>query len=107
MSDTSKVLSEVKLPSEALSCPLCDTHYDLSSHQPKILPCFHTFCGECLEKELSKGDTLSCPNCRRVTPVPPGRARGFSSNFALMTLLEIGRAVQQECRDRSRMPSSA
>eukprot|EP00456_Euglypha_rotunda_P043283 TRINITY_DN3387_c0_g2_i3.p2 TRINITY_DN3387_c0_g2~~TRINITY_DN3387_c0_g2_i3.p2 ORF type:complete len:132 (-),score=19.42 TRINITY_DN3387_c0_g2_i3:11-406(-) len=39
-----------------------------------------------------------------VAPVVPG----FSANVTVADLLaEIGRAVQQECRDRSRMPSSA
>eukprot|EP00456_Euglypha_rotunda_P051356 TRINITY_DN4149_c0_g1_i6.p1 TRINITY_DN4149_c0_g1~~TRINITY_DN4149_c0_g1_i6.p1 ORF type:complete len:138 (-),score=17.86 TRINITY_DN4149_c0_g1_i6:20-433(-) len=33
---------------------------------------------------------------------------GFKKNIVLNgSILEIGRAVQQECRDRSRMPSSA
>src|SRR5438045_7504511 len=31
----------------------------------------------------------------------------FESHFASRQSVEIGRAVQQECRDRSRMPSSA
>eukprot|EP00456_Euglypha_rotunda_P028660 TRINITY_DN22629_c0_g1_i7.p1 TRINITY_DN22629_c0_g1~~TRINITY_DN22629_c0_g1_i7.p1 ORF type:complete len:141 (-),score=7.64 TRINITY_DN22629_c0_g1_i7:11-388(-) len=31
----------------------------------------------------------------------------FGCYSTLLTVLEIGRAVQQECRDRSRMPSSA
>src|SRR5437762_13945620 len=35
------------------------------------------------------------------------KERGLLSDFLLTYLAKIGRAVQQECRDRSRMPSSA
>eukprot|EP00456_Euglypha_rotunda_P033660 TRINITY_DN259_c0_g1_i2.p1 TRINITY_DN259_c0_g1~~TRINITY_DN259_c0_g1_i2.p1 ORF type:complete len:244 (-),score=62.06 TRINITY_DN259_c0_g1_i2:20-646(-) len=42
------------------------------------------------------GRLLACISSR---PGQSGRADGY--------ILEIGRAVQQECRDRSRMPSSA
>src|SRR5204862_8265328 len=44
-----------------------------------------------------------CLNCLEAVKKPPPVA------FKVMCLLpiKIGRAVQQECRDRSRMPSSA
>eukprot|EP00456_Euglypha_rotunda_P094021 TRINITY_DN9952_c0_g1_i8.p2 TRINITY_DN9952_c0_g1~~TRINITY_DN9952_c0_g1_i8.p2 ORF type:complete len:121 (-),score=29.94 TRINITY_DN9952_c0_g1_i8:34-366(-) len=47
-------------------------------------------------------------NPSRAVATPDG-SRLFVSNMdtASVSVIEIGRAVQQECRDRSRMPSSA
>lgn len=47
---------------EKLTCPLCERLY----RQPKTLPCFHSFCFDCL-KELQRGtklfQKLRCPVC--------------------------------------------
>eukprot|EP00456_Euglypha_rotunda_P031682 TRINITY_DN24634_c0_g1_i2.p1 TRINITY_DN24634_c0_g1~~TRINITY_DN24634_c0_g1_i2.p1 ORF type:complete len:153 (+),score=19.07 TRINITY_DN24634_c0_g1_i2:12-470(+) len=42
-----------------------------------------------------------------VGQVDAGDAHALHIRFQITTMFEIGRAVQQECRDRSRMPSSA
>ena len=47
----------------AVTCEKCDEHYK----DPRMLPCLHTFCLACLEKELGtqeSRDTLHCPNCK-------------------------------------------
>ena len=40
------------------TCSECDEYYK----DPCMLPCLHTFCLQCLEKQESQ-DTLHCPNC--------------------------------------------
>src|SRR5690554_6136841 len=45
--------------------------------------------------------------CRLDTPIIFIEARINLSRFVVTGCAEIGRAVQQECRDRDRMPSSA
>ncbi|XP_050418104.2 tripartite motif-containing protein 2-like [Patella vulgata] len=52
--------------------------------KPKILPCFHTFCQQCIDdyiKAHSHLNKFNCPNCRTEIQVPDGGASGFSTNF--------------------------
>ncbi|XP_050389305.1 uncharacterized protein LOC126808529 [Patella vulgata] len=52
--------------------------------EPKIMPCFHTFCKVCLQchiTETARNGEINCPMCRTEIPVPPGGAAGFTSNF--------------------------
>ncbi|XP_078690066.1 E3 ubiquitin-protein ligase TRIM63-like [Branchiostoma floridae x Branchiostoma belcheri] len=51
---------------ESLSCGICLQPFT----RPKILPCGHTFCEECL-REAAKGG-LRCPTCRVRVPLKGG-----------------------------------
>ncbi|XP_062872290.1 E3 ubiquitin-protein ligase RNF183 [Trichomycterus rosablanca] len=57
-------------------CPVCFCSYDNVFKTPKLLPCGHTFCLECLARinvssvEIKK---LSCPVCRELTEIRHGR----------------------------------
>lgn len=50
---------------------------------PKLLPCGHTFCCECLGAHMrassSRGE-FSCPECRRSHAIPQEGANGFPKN---------------------------
>ena len=51
------------------TCDKCDEYYT----DPRMLPCLHTFCLQCVEKELEKQnskDTLQCPNCKEKVTLP-------------------------------------
>ncbi|VDH93312.1 Hypothetical predicted protein [Mytilus galloprovincialis] len=37
---------------ELLNCTQCEKRYDQISHQPRILPCLHTICSDCLMKHF-------------------------------------------------------
>ena len=71
-----------------LECSVClDTYTDA-----KLLPCFHSFCKKCLERLVVRdrdGHTLTCPNCRRTTPLPPAGVSGLQTDFHVEHLLEI------------------
>ncbi|XP_045211333.2 E3 ubiquitin-protein ligase TRIM71-like [Mercenaria mercenaria] len=62
---------------------------------PKILPCFHTFCRDCLwahvERVLKNGK-FSCPVCRAVIGNPKNGVDGFQSNFYI---IEATKAAQE------------
>ena len=72
-----------------LECSVClDTYTNA-----KLLPCFHSFCKNCLERLVVKdhnGHTLTCPNCRRTTPLPPTGVSGLQTDFHVEHLFEIG-----------------
>ncbi|KAI8519814.1 hypothetical protein Bbelb_030710 [Branchiostoma belcheri] len=51
---------------ESLSCGICLQAFT----RPKILPCGHTFCEECLQKAAKGG--LRCPTCRVRVPLKGG-----------------------------------
>ena len=42
------------------TCEKCDEYYK----DPHMLPCLHTYCLCCLEKEMESQTVLHCPNCK-------------------------------------------
>lgn len=60
----------------ASACGLCK---DIFS-DPRVLPCFHTFCRACLEREQTHPDKISCPKCKTDCTLPPTGVRGLLSD---------------------------
>eukprot|EP00095_Tigriopus_kingsejongensis_P007617 maker-scaffold1994_size23005-snap-gene-0.5 protein:Tk07617 transcript:maker-scaffold1994_size23005-snap-gene-0.5-mRNA-1 annotation:"nhl domain protein brain tumour" len=52
-------------PNSNTLCPVCGK--DLT--HPKILPCKHVACGDCLKRFINPKDLLSCPVCHKEHPV--------------------------------------
>ena len=83
---------------EQLTCPVC---LDLYTN-PKILPCHHSLCQECLEglpqEREARGDTyyLSCPTCRQRTEVPREGVGAFPVAFTLNNLKEITQSLKKK-----------
>ena len=53
------------------TCEKCEEFYS----DPRMLPCLHSFCRKCLDKELEKQgskDTLQCPSCEEKVALPVG-----------------------------------
>ena len=78
--------------SEEIKCPICLERLK----QPKILPCQHTYCLECLEEvaKLNNPDTIDCPECRREFKVPHGSGvKGFPENRLMKFILEKKKVV--------------
>ena len=74
---------------DQLNCSIClDTYTN-----PKLLQCFHVYCKECLVRLVVRDQrgklSLTCPNCRQVTPVPDTGVSGLQSAFHINHLLEI------------------
>ena len=85
--------------SEELTCAICIHRLK----DPKVLPCLHTFCKECLV-DATRGKTqANCPKCRETHPLPEGGVDKLLTNFAvnsLLELLEVHEAEGGQAEDR-------
>ena len=81
--NTNLLLKEVK---DITECPICTDMFC----NPKMLPCFHTFCLKCIEQYgvgKKEGEALPCPMCRREFKVPTGGMSKLSTNFFIDRLI--------------------
>ena len=74
---------------EEVSCSVCMSPFT----DPKILPCFHTFCLHCLnelQRTSGKHGEITCPECRRNYQVPgSGYPKDLPANFRMNSLLDV------------------
>ncbi|NXX61257.1 TRI59 protein, partial [Scopus umbretta] len=93
---------------EELTCSVCYSIFE----DPRILPCSHTFCRNCLEGVIQPSShlrvPLKCPNCRSVVEIPAAGTELLPINFALKAIIE---KYQQEdhsdvatCSEHDRQP---
>ncbi|KAK7922874.1 hypothetical protein WMY93_009776 [Mugilogobius chulae] len=74
-----------------LECPLCLEPLDTSA---KVLPCQHTFCKPCLQRqETVTHSHLLCPECQ--TPAQARTAEELPTNVMLVRLLERLQLTQE------------
>ncbi|XP_015779064.1 PREDICTED: E3 ubiquitin-protein ligase TRIM71-like isoform X1 [Acropora digitifera] len=73
---------------EHVCCPECTNRFT----NPKQLPCFHSFCFQCLQRiKATSGtpNTISCPECRQNFTIPGnGDLNTLPTNFRLNSLLD-------------------
>nr|XP_045590114.1 E3 ubiquitin-protein ligase TRIM21-like [Procambarus clarkii] len=43
-------------------CSVCFNDYDDNQLRPRTLPCYHTFCSQCIDNAIKNGQ-LTCPRC--------------------------------------------
>ena len=53
---------------------------------PRMLPCLHTFCEQCIHNIVHSGDTR-CPSCRNIFVLPEAGLVGFPRNFIVDDLI--------------------
>ena len=74
---------------EEVSCSVCMSPFT----DPKILPCFHTFCLHCLnelQRTSGKHGEITCPECRGKFQVPgSGYPQDLPANFRMNSLLDV------------------
>ena len=88
MATKSSSTEGLKKLEDQLTCPICLDHFTT----PKVLPCTHSFCEQCLQGvaiEIIKGSYyLSCPTCRESCPVPDKGVASFPPSFVINNLIE-------------------
>ncbi|XP_071841747.1 uncharacterized protein [Apostichopus japonicus] len=58
--------------------------------EPKLLPCLHRLCKQCLEPILEgKIGTFECPLCKDVCKIPNNRIDGFKTDFHMKSMLQF------------------
>ena len=71
-----------------ITCQLCSKPYK----EPRILPCLHSFCGQCLRKEIERSGTkqnMECPTCQRSITIPEGGVNAIPQNLHLGFEVEV------------------
>ncbi|KAM3868772.1 tripartite motif-containing protein 3b [Diretmus argenteus] len=75
-----------QIDKQFLVCSICLDHY----HNPKVLPCLHTFCESCLQNYIPPESlTLSCPVCRQTSILPEKGVSALQNNFFITNLMEV------------------
>ncbi|XP_072182410.1 tripartite motif-containing protein 3-like [Diadema setosum] len=85
-----------QISSQNLECPICLTLFN----QPKSLTCSHTFCKDCLQRisqTRSDQETISCPICRKETPLPSGDVEKLQTNVLLSSLVDEVKTKSPTC----------
>ena len=74
---------QMKKVTNHLTCPVCYELYKV----PKYLPCYHSYCEECLVKLVVQSN-ITCPECRKTSVIPSGGVKQLPSNFFINRLLD-------------------
>ena len=79
----------LNIPELDLQCALCLHNYS----DPRILPCFHTFCSKCLEmncvQPTGKTPSVYCPKCFDQSELPSSGVDGLPRNMYVQNLQTI------------------
>ncbi len=77
-----KTLKELE---KEITCSVCQEHYT----EPKVLPCLHYYCKECvlrLALRTASNKPFSCPECRKETTLPEGGVEELRTAFFINRL---------------------
>ena len=73
---------------EEITCPVCQEHF----RDPKILPCLHYYCKECVRQLALRAGTnnpFACPECRRGTILPENEPDQLPTAFFVNRMKEL------------------
>eukprot|EP00058_Branchiostoma_floridae_P005881 XP_002591369.1 hypothetical protein BRAFLDRAFT_227369 [Branchiostoma floridae] len=81
----SKIQGSADFDEQFLTCSVCMLHF----RDPRVLPCLHTFCRECLQEWATKQPPLECPTCLTQVSLPDQGVDGLRTNFYVNNLLDF------------------
>ena len=71
-----------------ITCPVCQEDF----RDPKILPCLHYYCKECVRQLVLRAGTnrpFACPECRRETVLPQNDPNQLPTAFFVNRMKEL------------------
>ena len=74
-----------------VTCEKCDEYYK----DPRMLPCLHTYCLCCLEKELESQTVLHCPNCKEEVTLSKNGVSDLPQDLHMANQAEIARISEK------------
>ena len=77
-----------------ITCPVCQEHYT----EPKVLPCLHYYCKQCILKLALRTGTnkpFSCPECHKETTLPEGGVEELKTAFFVHRLKSMYFTVER------------
>jgi len=100
--------SNVTQDSPSTTCKKCSKLYT----DPRILPCLHSFCKNCIKSLLiQRGSKICCPSCKTTSPIPKKGVEAIPQNAQLsyeakvaMYEMKIKKEAPSECGECSRAP---
>ena len=73
---------------EEITCPVCQEHF----RDPKVLPCLHYYCKECIRQlalRAGPSSPFACPECRRETVLPQNEPDQLPTAFFVNRMKEV------------------
>ena len=73
---------------EEITCPVCQEHF----RDPKILPCLHYYCKECVRQLALRAEPncpFACPECRKETVLPQNDPDQLPTAFFVNRMKEL------------------
>ena len=80
--------NEVQELEKEITCPVCHDHFQ----DPKILPCCHYYCKQCihaLAHRAGANQPFPCPECRSVTFLPQNDPDQLPTAFFVNRMKEL------------------
>ncbi|XP_062918876.1 E3 ubiquitin-protein ligase TRIM56-like [Mobula hypostoma] len=87
---TSSAIAD-QIQNDILNCKICFNRFK----QPKMLPCAHTYCFDCLESMVSRNRRIRCPECRDEVDVSGGVSQ-LKTNFHINSLMDLFQTQESE-----------
>eukprot|EP00058_Branchiostoma_floridae_P018630 XP_002604119.1 hypothetical protein BRAFLDRAFT_71593 [Branchiostoma floridae] len=87
---------------EELSCSICLELFT----RPKVLPCQHTFCQDCLQDLAGRGGAFQCPICRQQVRLPSRGVTGLPDNLMAANMCEKLQKQENHLEETREQPQS-
>ena len=86
---------------EDLNCDICFDSLNEDSKCPRIIPCGHTFCHECISKFIK--EKSPCPSCNRK--IKPTQIEHVPKNYFVLSLIQnkVGGASSNQTKKKNEL----
>jgi hypothetical protein len=84
------------------ACPLCNGEYK----DPRVLPCTHTYCLNCIRDKLLDNTRLTCPKCQHQVSAIPSRCSdslSLSLSLSLCSRFSFSSLLNERCTKEERL----